>query len=91
MSVIKFLFPHPKPVDIAIELIGWIGMFMIVGAFFANTNDIWDQKSLIYLSVNTFGSVGLIVVSVYKRAYQPALLNIIWTIISVVALAQSIP
>jgi hypothetical protein len=34
------------------------------------------------------GALGVVVVSFYKRAYQPAILNAVWACIALVALAS---
>jgi hypothetical protein len=72
--------------NIAIETVGWVGMALILYAFYASSNGILSTDSKVYQSINLVGSVGLIVVSWVKRAYQPALLNIVWTLISAIAL-----
>lgn len=76
--------------SIIIESLGWIGMALILYAFYASSNGILSPDSRTYQSINLVGSIGLIVVSWVKRAYQPALLNIIWTLISAVALVRGV-
>lgn len=75
-------------INTTIEALGWIGMALILYAFYASSNGILSPDSRTYQSINLVGSIGLIVVSWVKRAYQPALLNIIWTLISAVALVR---
>lgn len=73
-----------------IELIGWIGVVMIVGAFALNTLAISRPDSLIYLLLNFVGSVAIIISSLSKKDYQPATLNIIWAVIAVIGLLRAL-
>ncbi|MCX6786672.1 MAG: hypothetical protein NTU85_02570 [Candidatus Kaiserbacteria bacterium] len=69
-----------------IEILGWYGMAAIVLAYalvsfsFLATNSIWYQL------LNGTGAVGIVVVSLDKKAYQPGVLNIIWALIAVIAI-----
>ena len=69
-----------------IEIFGWYGIIAIVLAYalvsfsFLSVNSIWYQL------LNGTGAIGMVVVSLYKKAYQPGILNIIWTLIALIAI-----
>lgn len=73
-----------------IEIIGWYGAVAIVGAYFMVSFKMIDASSIVYQILNLSGAIGIVIVSLFKKAYQPAFLNIIWTIIAVVALLKII-
>lgn len=65
-----------------IELIGWIGMALIVSAFFLVAHGKIDPKSRHYQVMNIAGSIG-IGIDVYTDQSWPALtLQIVWILIA---------
>lgn len=73
-----------------IELFGWYGAVAIVSAYFLVTFSYLEPTSIIYLLLNATGALGIVVVSFYKKAYQPGILNIIWIAIAVIAIINLI-
>ncbi len=71
-----------------IELFGWYGMVAIVLAYGLNSFSFLDTTSVWYHVLNGTGAVGIVVVSLYEKAYQPGVLNIIWACIALVALIR---
>lgn len=71
-----------------LEVFGWYGTIAIVGAYFLNSFSILAASNPWYQVLNATGALGIVAVSWYKRAYQPMVLNIIWTVIGIVALVQ---
>ncbi|HLG25902.1 MAG TPA: hypothetical protein VI588_03915 [Candidatus Gracilibacteria bacterium] len=70
------------------EIIGWYGAVAIVGAYALLSFGVFAADSLIYQLLNATGAVGVTYISYKKRAYQPAALNAIWTVIAAVAILQ---
>jgi hypothetical protein len=68
------------------EIIGWYGTVAIVGAYFLNSFSVLEAKSALYQVLNTTGAIGIVAVSYRKKAYQPMVLNVIWTLIGAIAL-----
>lgn len=68
------------------ELIGWYGTVAIVGAYALLSFSIIQSNSLPYQLLNLTGAIGIAIVSLYKKTYQPGVLNIIWTVIALVAI-----
>jgi len=72
------------------EIIGWYGAAAIVLAYFLVSFRILGAGSVIYQILNLSGAIGIVLVSLLKKAYQPAALNFIWTIIALIALIKII-
>lgn len=68
------------------ELIGWYGTVAIVGSYALLSFGVIDGESLVYQLLNGTGAIGIVYISLKKKAYQPAVLNIIWTVIAVAAI-----
>lgn len=73
-----------------IEIIGWYGAAAIVSAYFLLSFDLIRAGSIIYQTLNFTGAIGIVLISLYEKAYQPVALNLIWTIIAVIALLKII-
>lgn len=71
-----------------IEWGGWYGTIAIMTAFALSSFSVIKPTDLLYQILNLTGAVGIVTVSFYKRAYQPAVLNIIWIIIALIAIAK---
>jgi hypothetical protein len=71
-----------------LDVFGWYGMVAIVAAYFLNSFSLIDASGLTYQLLNTTGAVGIVLVSRARRAYQPMVLNIVWTIIGLAALIK---
>lgn len=67
---------------IAIELLGWTGTLLIVGAFFLVSRGKVDPKGRTYLLMNLAGSLG-VGIDVYTDRSWPALtLQVVWILIA---------
>lgn len=69
-----------------IELFGWYGMIAIVLGYALVSFSFLQPTDIIYQLLNGTGALGIVTVSFYKKAYQPAVLNIIWTLIALIAI-----
>lgn len=72
------------------EIFGWYGVFAVILAYAMVSFAVIGADSIIYQLLNFTGAIGIVIVSLSKRAYQPATLNIIWTIIALLALLKII-
>lgn len=70
------------------EMIGWYGTISIVGAYALLSIGAIESNSLLYQALNGTGAVGLVYISFKKKAYQPGVLNIIWSLIALVAIIK---
>jgi len=72
--------------DVFIEIIGWIGSVLVVGAYCLNLYGVWKTNSLLYIFSNLIGGAFFIVNTFVHKAYPSMIVNIIWVIIAVTAL-----
>ncbi len=71
-----------------IQIIGWYGVIAIIGAYALVSFSLLQPTDAWYQILNGTGAIGIVIVSLYKRAYQPAVLNTVWTVIAFIALLQ---
>lgn len=72
----------------AIETFGWYGTIAIVLAYTLVSFSFMDPSNIWYQVLNGTGALGIVAVSLYKRTYQPGVLNIIWAIIAGIAIIR---
>ncbi|HLP86566.1 MAG TPA: hypothetical protein VK153_01670 [Candidatus Paceibacterota bacterium] len=68
------------------EIIGWYGTVAIVTAYALISFNIISSSNLVYQILNATGALGIVYISFKKKAYQPGVLNIIWTVIAIIAI-----
>ncbi len=72
-----------------LELIGWLGVSLVISAYLLNTLGILGSQALLYLVMNGAGAIGIMVHSYHRRDYQPLVLNMIWLLIAVLGIIRS--
>ena len=70
---------------ILIDLTGWAGALLLLGAYGAVSFHKLRPASLLYQSLNALGSVFLVINTLYYRAYPSAFVNVIWIGIALAA------
>ncbi len=68
------------------EIIGWYGTIAIITAFALISFQFLTANDISYQILNGTGAIGVIYISLKKKVYQPAVLNIIWAIIAIIAI-----
>lgn len=71
-----------------IEIIGWFGVAGVLLAYALLSLSLIGSKSSLYMWLNIFGSLALVLQSYAKRDYEPAVLNFIWIILSIIAISR---
>jgi len=71
-----------------IEIIGWIGAVLIVGAYFLNITARLKSSSPVYIISNLLGGIFFSINTLVHHAYPSMIVNIIWVIIAVGALMK---
>ncbi len=74
--------------NIIIEVLGWIGSVLIVGAYFMNIRGKWKASEPLYIWFNFIGGVFFVINTIYHAAYPSAIVNVIWVIIAIAALLR---
>ena len=68
-----------------IEIIGWIGAVEVIIAYALNSYGGLTSDSTIFQLLNLTGAIFLIANTWYNKAYPSMVINIIWTVIAIVA------
>ncbi len=71
-----------------VEIFGWIGAVLILLAFALSNFGILSQTNFSYQILNILGAIGIVYHSLTKKDYQPAVLNIIWALVAVLAIIK---
>lgn len=71
-----------------IEIIGWLGSFMVILAYAMNIFKKISADSVSYYLLNIIGSACLIVNTFYHHAIPSVVVNVIWILIALSALLK---
>ncbi|MBS0398790.1 MAG: hypothetical protein JSR95_08945 [Proteobacteria bacterium] len=74
--------------DLLVEVLGWAGMALILGAYGLLSAGRIMPDSKFYQYMNVAGAAGFIVNSGVRGAYPSAALNVVWLMISLYALMR---
>lgn len=74
--------------NIITETFGWYGVVAIVGAYALLSFGIITSDSLLYQGLNLTGAIGIVVDALDDKNTQPAVLNIIWATIALIAIVN---
>jgi hypothetical protein len=69
-----------------VEVIGWIGAVLIIGAYYLNINGKIKSSSAWYIASNLLGGIFFTINTLVHQAYPSMIVNIIWVFIAVAAL-----
>jgi hypothetical protein len=70
------------------EIFGWYGVGAIILAYTLVSFSIIETTNMWYQVLNGTGAICVAVDAYYDKNYQPAVLNIVWTLIALVALLK---
>ena len=73
-----------------IETYGWIGIGLVFGAYAFSSYGLLQPIGITYQLINLIGGIGIMTESLTKRNYQPAVLNAIWSVVAVIAIAKAL-
>lgn len=74
------------PIQVAVEVAGWIGAALILFAYLLVTIGRLTGQSLAFQWMNLLGAAGFIVNGWWHRALPSTALNVVWMLIAAVAL-----
>jgi hypothetical protein len=69
------------------EAVGWYGTAAILSAYALVSFGFLQASSVPFQALNLTGALGIVYISLKKKAYQPGVLNIAWAIVAIVAIA----
>jgi len=70
------------------ESLGWIGACALLGSYALLSFEVIDANSLIYHGLMLTGAAGLAVITYRHRAFQSFIVNSIFSIIALIAIAR---
>ncbi|HEX8841011.1 MAG TPA: hypothetical protein VF757_01805 [Sphingomicrobium sp.] len=73
------------PVEIAVEVAGWTGAALILGAYALLSAGKVTGRSLSYQAMNVVGAAGFVINGWWHGALPSAALNVLWLLIGAVA------
>jgi hypothetical protein len=71
-----------------VELAGWYGVIAILAAYGFVSFNMVGANGIVYQLLNLTGGGSIALISMRKRAFQPATLNIAWALVALVALVR---
>jgi len=71
-----------------IDVLGWIGSMELVVAYYLVSTKRLGPTTYLYQSLNLTGSIFLLVNTAYYGAFPSSFVNVVWTIIALMALYQ---
>ena len=71
-----------------IEVFGWYGAAAILSAYALVSFGALQTDNILFQLLNLTGALGIVIVSLTKQAYQPAVLNVVWAVIALIALVS---
>lgn len=74
----------------AMEIVGWIGSFVIVGVYGLNSYQKIRSDSRLFYVLNIVGGILLILYSFYKEAHPNVFINVVWVLIAIPALLRNL-
>lgn len=77
-----------QDLELVMDIIGWVGSFGILLAYALNSYQKIRSDSLLFLFLNLTGGLLLMVYTFYKDAIANTFLNLVWTIVAIIALGK---
>lgn len=66
-----------------IEIIGWIGTLLLVGAYFLNITGKVKSSSALYIVSNVMGGILFTIYTYAHQTWPNMVVNIVWVIIAI--------
>ena len=75
--------------EIFIQILGWIGTLLIIGAYYLVSRNSVDGKNRVYQLMNFFGSSLLLIHVFHQRAWPAVALQLVWMTIALYTLSHT--
>lgn len=69
---------HQATVELSFEILGWLGAFLFLLAYFLLITKVWRPTSFLFHLLNAIGGFSLGASAYYDTSYPAAIINIIW-------------
>jgi len=77
-----------SPKKLFAEIAGWYGAGAILAAYALVSFEILDSDGLLFQLLNLTGAIGIIVIASYKKVAQSIVLNVVWSIVAIIAIVN---
>jgi hypothetical protein len=77
------------PISLLTQILGWIGMFLILLAYFLVSFNKLKINDARYQIINLAGAAGLGAHVLYQKAWAGVTLEVIWALIAIFALLKT--
>lgn len=71
------------------NIFGWVGMILILIAFYLVSNKKVEPNSKPYQLMNLFGAIGIVINTYFNQAWPAMMLNVVWALIAIKTLFQN--
>lgn len=79
-----------KTLEFITEACGWYGVVAIIAAYGLLSFGVLESHGLTYQLLNLTGGIGIVIDAIADKNTQPAVLNTIWAVFALIAIARII-
>lgn len=91
ITITKNFMKKPIPrKQLVAEIAGWYGASAILTAYALASFSILSNHDLIFQLLNLTGALGVIIIAAYKKVAQSIVLNVVWSVVAVIAIIEII-
>ncbi|CAN5471413.1 hypothetical protein BH10BAC4_BH10BAC4_12800 [soil metagenome] len=76
--------------ELLIDILGWTGSVFVIAAYALNSYQKIKSDSIFFQLMNLFGGAFLIIYTMYKGAFASTVINIVWVVIALSAIARAV-
>ena len=70
------------------EIAGWYGALAILTGYALVSFEIVNSDTLAFQLLNLTGALGIIAIAAYKRVAQSIVLNVVWSLVAIIAIVN---
>jgi hypothetical protein len=68
------------------EILGWYGVIALLGAYMSISFGYLSSSDVLFQVLNATGALSIVIDALAQKNWQPAVLNIVWGVVALVAL-----
>lgn len=72
--------------QLSAEIAGWYGALAILTGYTLVSFEIISSDTLLFQLLNLTGALGIIAIAAYKKVAQSIVLNIVWSVVAIIAI-----
>ena len=72
--------------QLAAEIAGWYGTIAILAAYVFVSFGLISGDGIVFQLLNLTGAIGVIIIASYKKVAQSIVLNVVWSVVAIVAI-----